>query len=491
MSTALIQPGKRQALVRAAIYLRITRDDQKTGLGVERQLAKAEPFASVLGWTVVLVVDENDTKASGRKPRPKYQALLAQVRRGEIDAIIGYSQDRLTRKPREAEDILDLADSLGVRVATVLAGAEVNFSDPNARHQFRNATASAALEIELNRKRSTDEREQRAMAGRRNGATPFGWRRALVLSDDGTRVVGTREELHPTEAVEVQEMARKLLSGISQRAIAADLNARGVAPRSRQYKGQPVRGRWDATNVRRVLLRESNIGQRVHQGQVLEGVTAEWPAILDEVTYRRVVALLSDPVRLVNVRGAGPRYLLSGLLTCARCPEAKVHARNRGRGYLHYVCSVCHQGLPVADLDNRVSQLVVDYLAHPRAAKAPEDVQDALAAITVARDAILAEQAEAGQLKAAGAITLGQLVTMNEGYSADLKALDAKASALLPDVAAEIDLPNGWAGEQDLEKRRTIVRQLFATLEMVPNPEVSRGRKRPFRPTQDIRHVWR
>ena len=64
------------------------------------------------GWTIESqhVYKDNSRSAwkRGRK-RPGWDAMLAAVERGEIDAIITYHGDRLVRQPRDLENLLDLA----------------------------------------------------------------------------------------------------------------------------------------------------------------------------------------------------------------------------------------------------------------------------------------------------------------------------------------------------------------------------------------------
>ena len=53
-------------------------------------------------------VDPSISAFSG-KPRPHYAEMLEAVRAGEIDRIICWKLDRLYRRPRELEDLIDLA----------------------------------------------------------------------------------------------------------------------------------------------------------------------------------------------------------------------------------------------------------------------------------------------------------------------------------------------------------------------------------------------
>jgi site-specific DNA recombinase len=101
----------------AAIYVRISADQEALALGVERQEQDCRAKAAELGLDVVQVFSDNNISASrkGRKPRPGYSALIEAARAGKFTTVIAYSSSRLTRRPRELEDLIDLSEHRQVR----------------------------------------------------------------------------------------------------------------------------------------------------------------------------------------------------------------------------------------------------------------------------------------------------------------------------------------------------------------------------------------
>lgn len=466
--------------VRAAIYLRISRDDEKRGLGVERQEIKCRAEAERQGWDVAIVFSENDTKASGRKPRPKYEAMLAMVRRGELDAIVGYAQDRVTRKQREAEDIIDLHDSLGLRVATS-SGGEVRLDDPDGRANFRASTTNGMREIDWTKKRVGDETTGRAMKGQAHGPAPFGWRRVIVKANRAGKVLETKDELDLDEAGALQMVARRLLAGASLRSLTAELEAGPVRPRRAQH--------WTSTTLRCYLLREANAGRRVYRGQVLTDVQAQWPAIFDAVTFGRLKALLTDPERKGRDMGKAPRWLLSCIASCGTegC-NGTITVWGGGNVSRRpvYRCNKCLQRHWVEDLDAYIGALVEARLADPKLEDLDADTEAELSALYAQRDQQELEKTQAAEMVGKG-ITLAQLVTLNAGYDARLAELDGQIQALLPSSAAQVDLPDGWAGA-GLEEKRAALRQLFSAIELQPQPVVRM--QRPAFTPEHVRVVW-
>jgi site-specific DNA recombinase len=73
------------AVVRSAIYCRISLDWEGQGKGVQRQLEDCLAIAKRLGWTVVDHYIDNDTGASRyskKKIREDYNRLLADIEAG-------------------------------------------------------------------------------------------------------------------------------------------------------------------------------------------------------------------------------------------------------------------------------------------------------------------------------------------------------------------------------------------------------------------------
>ena len=299
---------------RAAIYLRISDDREGRELGVTRQEEDCRAFAKTHGHTVVEVYPENDTGASTRskKPRPQYARMLEAVRSRQIDVVIAYSNSRLTRRPAEYEELIQLHEVTGVRYRTVVSG-EDNLATADGRMIARIRASIDAAEAERTSERVTRAALQRARIGSGNGGTrPYGWSAA------------DRRELDPAEHGHLLEFARRVLDGESLRSLAADLNRRHIPT---------VTGaRWSPTSLRGILTNPRLIAVRVYKGQ--EVGPADWRPAMDEDTYRALVRLLTDESRRIattNVR----KNLLTGLAVCGECGgrvAAKVQQR---RGMPH------------------------------------------------------------------------------------------------------------------------------------------------------------
>src|SRR5687768_8860912 len=116
---------------RAAIYTRQSLDRTGEGLAVRRQLEDCRALVKRNGWRIVEEFSDNDVSASSGQDRPNYRRMLAAVMAGRIDTIVAWSPDRLARRPRDLEDILDLAEAHGISLATF--SGDVDLSTPYGR----------------------------------------------------------------------------------------------------------------------------------------------------------------------------------------------------------------------------------------------------------------------------------------------------------------------------------------------------------------------
>src|SRR4051812_6818383 len=113
----------------AAVYARISSDQDGTALGVTRQLQDCRRRAEELGWPVAEEYVDNDLSAFSGKRRPGYERMLADLGDGFRDAVVVYHADRLTRRPIELEQFLDVITAAGIQHVCFVAGAEVNVAN--------------------------------------------------------------------------------------------------------------------------------------------------------------------------------------------------------------------------------------------------------------------------------------------------------------------------------------------------------------------------
>ena len=334
----------------AGIYARISEDREGRELGVDRQQEDCRALAEIRGLSIADLYVDNDRGAStrSRKPRPEYRRLLADARAGRFAVVVAYTSGRLTRRPREHEDLIELAEQHGVRFEYVRSPS-FDLNTAAGRRVARILAANDAGEAEDIAERVTRAAEQRARDGLNHGG-----RRAFGYEVNGLEVI-------PHEAREVKSMYEQLLVGVPLGSIVRDLNQRQVPT----YSG----ALWAPSTVRGIMLRARYAGLREYRGDVVG--RGRWPAVVDEEVWRAACALLTDPSRRTST-GNRASYLLSGLAVCGTCGGRITSAgvkRSSAIGYRRqYKCrSGSHVNRRQDWIDDFVSAVIVERLSRPDA----------------------------------------------------------------------------------------------------------------------------
>lgn len=449
---------------RAAIYTRISQDREGRELGVERQEVDSRALAEQLDLPVVRVYCDNDISASTRstKRRPDYLHMLADANAGKFEVVIAYTSGRVTRKPREHEDLIDLAEQYGIRFEYVRSPS-FDLNTSAGRRVARILAATDAGEAEDIQERIMSQKDQAAANGVWGGGRrPFGYQ------SDGVTV-------HPDEAAEVLNASREVVSNGNLLRLVRAMNERGSTT--------STGAAWDSVALGRMLKRPRNAGLREHRGEVVG--KAEWPAIVPEELWRRVVAILSDPARRTQVSST-VRWMGSGLYRCFCGEKVRVFSGGKSRPGARpaYVCSASkHMTRVAGPVDEFVSEVVIERLSR-------EDAIDLLAADLAAdpteamkRASLLrSELNELAEASGRDELTVSQMITASGPKRRELVELDAQISAYaresaLADLVGQDDVAAAWAA-LDLGRKRAVIKRLF----VVELWTSTRGRRPGWKP---------
>ena len=305
-----------------AIYARISSDQEGAGLGVTRQVEDCRRLVEELGWTIAEEYIDNDVSAySGRKVRPAYRRMLADLGDGTRDAVVAYHVDRLTRRPIELEQFLETLTAAGVRHVRFASGGELDPGNGDGLLVIRMLSAVAAAESATKGRRVKRKLEQNAAAGLPHGGSnrPFGFEEDRIT-------------IRPDEAEVVRVLVDRYLAGESLRSLAMWLDAERVST----VKGNP----WRTPSVSGLISSARIAGLRAHKGQVVS--KAVWDPIITEAKRDRVLALMAQ--KASSDRRTPRTYLLTGMLRCGKCNNRLFSSARRARR--RYVCmgGPDHQG---------------------------------------------------------------------------------------------------------------------------------------------------
>ena len=134
--------------IRAAVYLRVSRDDQTT----ENQRLVLARVAGHRGWEIVHAYeDQGISGAKGRDQRPAFDQMLKDAVRRRFDILLVWSIDRLGRSVLHVANALAELDAAGIRLYCDQQG--IDSSTPMGRAMIQMAAIFGEQERAILRSR--------------------------------------------------------------------------------------------------------------------------------------------------------------------------------------------------------------------------------------------------------------------------------------------------------------------------------------------------
>lgn len=317
-----------------AVYIRVSTEEQvKEGFSIAAQKEKLGAFVRSQGWSIHEIYIDEGFSAKNTS-RPQLTRLLNDLKTGEIQVVLVYRLDRLTRSVLDLYHLLHLFDQYDVRFKSC---TEV----------YDTTTAIGRLFITLVAALAQWERENLAervklgmgqMARERKrpgGPPPFGY-----VLHEGMLVI------QPQEAETVRFIFQLYLTGSSVKRIAAELNQIGTLSRTGS--------KWSQATISHMLQNHAYYGAlRWNYAEAGRKVNSpdQWiisehvhSAVIDRSTFEQIQRLLQRRQRR-HPREVGSDYMFTGVLFCARCGASMYgktsHTRNKqGKTYQnrYYLC---------------------------------------------------------------------------------------------------------------------------------------------------------
>jgi site-specific DNA recombinase len=164
---------------RVGLYLRISKDWKGDQAGVDRQREDGLRLIESRGWELHKIYTDNDISAAGRKRRPDYTRLLADLEDGTINAVVARSFERLCKTRREQLTFVELGQEKRTAIAFTHA-PDLDLTTAIGRGMADLMAAFARVEMEQKSERHISQIAQAAAQGRMVGG-----RRAFGYSKSG------------------------------------------------------------------------------------------------------------------------------------------------------------------------------------------------------------------------------------------------------------------------------------------------------------------
>jgi site-specific DNA recombinase len=326
-------PRRTAKRARCAIYTRKSSDEGLeqafNSLDAQREACTAFILSQKHeGWTVLTAQYDDGGYSGGTMERPALRRLLADIEAGQLDVIVVYKVDRLTRALSDFAKLVEVFDRRGVSFVSITQ--QFNTTTSMGRLTLNVLLSFAQFEREVIGERVRDKIAASKKKGMwMGGMPPLGYDvkdRKLVVNKGEARVV-----------VDIYRryLAVKSVGTLKEKLEGAGIRSkRRVRPDGTTYGGQKIaRGALYLMLQNRIYR-----GEIAHKGKSYPG---EHPAIIDQPLWYEVQAVLAQN-RVERATGARAKHpsLLGGLVFDATGERlTPTYAIKKGTYYRYYVSS--------------------------------------------------------------------------------------------------------------------------------------------------------
>lgn len=418
--------------MRVLIYARVsTLNQAEEGTSLGTQLAACRAYCQEHGYQILGEYQDVMSGAVYRE-RPALSELRQRVRSRDVDVVVCYALDRLSRDQLHLAVMLEEIEHHGARLELVTE----TFDDTPVGRIVRNVLMFVAeMEREKIRERTARGKLARIQSGSLlPGRKP---RYGYQWSPDHTCYL-----IDPETAPVVQRIFRRYVEGAALRTIIAELYADRIPPPTGPFR------RWAISTVNRLLQQPAYIGEAHAWKGAIALPEGTIPPLVSRAIWERAQARLAVARERSQRNNRNPEAALlrGGIGKCGLCGgnlKAVRYAERGGQPVYSYLCSragdTCQQfrmrahlldGLVLAQL----RALFVDdgLIAGEAARLAAASADDPRTGARARRAALEKQQAALGDAiaLAADADAIAALVTRLETVSAQLRALADEQRAL-------------------------------------------------------------
>jgi site-specific DNA recombinase len=329
------------AIVRCAVYTRKSTEEglnqEFNSLDAQRESAEAYIASQrAEGWVCLPERFDDGGCTGANLDRPALQHLLAAIAAGQVDCVVVYKVDRLSRSLLDFARLMETFEKH--QVAFVSVTQQFNTATSMGRLILNVLLSFAQFERELIAERTRDK----VAATRRKGK----WSGGRPLLGYDVDPGGHKLKVNKAEAVRVRAIFELFLKHEGLRPVVRELGRRRWFHKRWTNRAGQICGGQPFTKVSldRLLRNVAYVGQVRYQDEVHPG---EHSALVSAEVWQRVQALLRRNGRRgrTAVRSQSGA-LLQGLVRCVPCGCAMVPAHTRrenGKRYGYYVCTAAQK----------------------------------------------------------------------------------------------------------------------------------------------------
>ena len=318
--------------IRCAIYPR-----KSTEEGLEQEFnsldAQAEACKAFVasqrheGWELIDRAYDDSGISGGHINRPALQRLMQDIDEKQVDQIVVYKIDRLTRSLADFARLVDRLDKAEASFVSVTQS--FNTGTSMGRLTLNVLLSFAQFEREVTAERIRDKiAASKKMGLWMGGGVPLGYDaegRVLKINEDEAKSIRSLYDLYETH---------RALNVVTREAELAGIRSRRRKTRAGDWRGGNMLSRG---HVHYILTSPIYAGRIPHKGKAYEG---QHPAIINAKRWDRIQAMLKE--HSVNPRGPRQRMTMPSPLTGKLFDEtgkrlSPSHANKKGKRYRYYI----------------------------------------------------------------------------------------------------------------------------------------------------------
>jgi len=380
----------------AAIYARVSSDQQREANTIASQTALLIEFARTHDLEVPKEwVFEDDGYSGASLERPGLERVRDLAAEGQIQVVLVYSPDRLSRKYAYQILLIEELARNGAETLFVKAPQGASAED-QLLVQFQGMIAEYERAQILERSRRG--KRHRAHGGEVSvmSGAPYGYRyvrktdeapAAYAVVEAEARVVQRIYEMYTVEGISIGEITRRInADGIPTRKASArwERSTIWAVLRNSAYRGFACFGKTRASSRTRVIrpLRRKGVTTPSmtagHERPREEWIEIPVPALVSEDCFARAQELLQENKKRSRRRTIEPS-IVQGLVSCQKCGYAfaRTSTRTTARKIHYYKCIGSEGwrklGGPVCDNGRFVRQDLLDQIVWAEVIRLLED----------------------------------------------------------------------------------------------------------------------
>ncbi len=303
--------------VRCAIYTRKSNEDgleQKFNSLDAQRVACEKYIKSREGWVALAKRYDYGGYSGKNLERPAIKELFEDVKGGEVDCVVVYTLDRLSR---ETKDSIEVTSFFRRHRVNFVAVTQI-FDNNTPMGKFVQTVLSGAAQLEREmivervKNKIATSKEQGLWMG---GTLPLGYDvkdKELIINEK--------------EAKTVKHIFDRYMELKSMAELARELNSQGYRTKSDIFK---------KATVRRIITNPTYMGKIRHYEKQYEG---KHEAIIEQEKWQKAQELIKNqPYRKVKYEEA----LLKGIIKCKSCEVnmTLTYSKKENKRYRYYVCN--------------------------------------------------------------------------------------------------------------------------------------------------------